>query len=236
MHALVLWDVDHTLVDNGGVSKETYAAAFQALTGFPPSGPARTNGRTDRLIMREMFAANMWAMPPWSVVYEALARAGAERFGAMQRRGSILPGVREALSALGDVPGVEQSLLTGNILPNARMKITALGLEYAVDFDAGAYGSDSDSRADLVGIAQQRASIRCGGQHFHTANTILIGDTIRDIDAGWEGGAQVIAVASGSYTVTDLGSAGRATVMENLCDTDRLLNEVVRLAGLPSSR
>jgi hypothetical protein len=33
MPRLVLWDVDHTLIENAGVSKEIYATAFHALTG-----------------------------------------------------------------------------------------------------------------------------------------------------------------------------------------------------------
>ena len=33
MLRLVLWDVDHTLIENAGVSKAIYADAFQQLTG-----------------------------------------------------------------------------------------------------------------------------------------------------------------------------------------------------------
>src|ERR1700716_3627010 len=55
---LVLWDVDHTLIENGGVSKETYARAFELLTGRQPSVRPVTDGRTDFQIMRELLAAN----------------------------------------------------------------------------------------------------------------------------------------------------------------------------------
>ena len=30
---LLLWDIDHTLIENHGVNKETYALAFKLLTG-----------------------------------------------------------------------------------------------------------------------------------------------------------------------------------------------------------
>jgi hypothetical protein len=30
---LLLWDIDHTLTENHGANKETYAAAFELLTG-----------------------------------------------------------------------------------------------------------------------------------------------------------------------------------------------------------
>ena len=32
---LVLWDIDHTLIENHGVNKEIYALAFELLTGRP---------------------------------------------------------------------------------------------------------------------------------------------------------------------------------------------------------
>ena len=51
---LVLWDVDHTLIENNGVNKETYAYAFELLTGRPAEYPARTDGRTEPEIMRDM--------------------------------------------------------------------------------------------------------------------------------------------------------------------------------------
>ncbi|MFE2375553.1 HAD family hydrolase [Streptomyces sp. NPDC059398] len=39
MELTVLWDIDHTLIENAGVSKEIYAAAFTALAGSAPSEP-----------------------------------------------------------------------------------------------------------------------------------------------------------------------------------------------------
>ena len=55
---LVLWDVDHTLIENGGVSKETYALAFELLTGTSPTVRPTTDGRTDFQIMHELLIAN----------------------------------------------------------------------------------------------------------------------------------------------------------------------------------
>jgi hypothetical protein len=68
MQLTVLWDIDHTLIENSGVSKETYAAAYSALTKAAPGRPARTEGRTDQLIMRDMFASDGLPEPEWAVV------------------------------------------------------------------------------------------------------------------------------------------------------------------------
>ena len=55
---LVLWDVDHTLIENSGMSKATYSLAFSKLTGMTPEAEPGTDGRTDPEIMRNLFAAN----------------------------------------------------------------------------------------------------------------------------------------------------------------------------------
>lgn len=44
MALIVLWDIDHTLIDNAGVSKEIYAAAYEAVTGSRPARAAVTEG------------------------------------------------------------------------------------------------------------------------------------------------------------------------------------------------
>lgn len=227
---LVLWDVDHTLVENAGVSKETYAAAFAALSGIEPRHAARTGGRTDRAIMHTMFADHALPLPPWSEVVDALQQAGAERYEAMRLRGSVLPGVRPAIDALGADPGVVQSVLTGNIQPNAEMKLAALDLADGVDLAVGAYGADADDRAHLVPVAQRRAAHRYR-REFGRRNTVLIGDTPRDVDAGRRGGAHVVAVATGAHTVEELTRAGATVVMQDLSDTIELRRHLARFAA-----
>jgi phosphoglycolate phosphatase len=229
VHALILWDVDHTLVENAGVSKETYAAAFGAVSGIAPRYPARTDGRTDRVIMRELFMAHDLPSPDWPTIYAALEAAGAERSEAMGRRGWVLPGVREAIAAFGRNRQVVQSVLTGNILPNARMKLAAFGLGDQLDFEVGAYGSDSDDRATLVSVAQSRAVAACRGELFDRSNTVLIGDTPRDVDAGLRGGAQVVAVSTGEHGAEELRAAGAALVFEDLTETEALVAAVSHL-------
>lgn len=84
MELIVLWDIDHTLIENARVSKEIYAAAFSALSGREPTGPARTEGRTDRLIMRDMFLRDGLSVPDWPSIEAALTQAGQERLGDLR--------------------------------------------------------------------------------------------------------------------------------------------------------
>lgn len=222
---LILWDVDHTLIENNGVSKEIYASAFTTLTGTELRVAVHTEGRTDRRIMADLFAQHHLAMPEWETVYQALAASGTKYRGALQRRGHIMPGIDEVLMALTVDSGTVQSLLTGNIRPNAEVKLASLGLDSIFDFDAGGYGEDSDDRADLVALAQKRATTRYGDV-FTEGNTLLIGDTPQDIRAGMRGGAHVLSVATGSYTRDDLGEAGATAVLGDFHDTARVMRAI----------
>jgi hypothetical protein len=50
---LVLWDVDGTLVDAGGVGRDLFEQVFLELFGRPAGVLAPMAGRTDRAIIRE---------------------------------------------------------------------------------------------------------------------------------------------------------------------------------------
>jgi phosphoglycolate phosphatase-like HAD superfamily hydrolase len=221
MALIVLWDIDHTLVDNSGVSKEIYAAAFEAATGARPVEPAVTEGRTDRLIMRGMFRRNGVDEPEWPQVEAALAEAGGERLEILRTRGTALPGVREALKEASAHEGWVSSILTGNIAANARVKLAAFGLDGLLDLPLGAYGADAEERPHLVDIARRRIH-RARGLPIDTP-VVLVGDTPRDVEAALASGAHVIAVATGVDSPSALAIAGARIVLPDLTDTDRVL-------------
>lgn len=229
---LLLWDIDHTLTENHGVNKETYAKAFELLTGSPAVHRAQTDGRLEPEVMRNMLTlhgmpvtAELAARMPWAL--EAATRANA---GTLKERGHELPGARDALIAFSGVPEAVQSVLSGNIRPNAVTKLAAFGLDGYLDFEVGGFGEDGDDRASLVPVAQGRASAKYGNLYDKT-NTVLIGDTPRDVQAGLVGGARVVAVATGSDSVEDLRSAGAHVVLPDLTDTRAVMDAVAKLIG-----
>jgi phosphoglycolate phosphatase-like HAD superfamily hydrolase len=229
---LVLWDIDHTLIENHGVNKETYALAFKLLTGREAEHRARTDGRTEPEIMRDMLTLHGIAPTADHVAQmpEALESATLANAGALRERGHELPGARDVLAAFRASPRFVQSVLSGNIKPNAVTKLSAFGLEGFMDFEVGGYGSDDEVRANLVAVAQARASARYG-ETFDKANTILVGDTPRDVRAGRDGGARVVGVATGSDSVESLRAAGADIVLPDLCDTGAVAEAVTGLAG-----
>ena len=227
---LVLWDIDGTLVDSGGLGPDAFPLAFERTVGRPPAELPVMSGRTDHEIGLETLERNGIEQPErlWPEFGRALAEALAELEPAMRERGRALPGAREAIAALAELDGVVQSVLTGNLKPNAAVKLGAFGLLLPeLDLEIGAYGSDDRHRPALVSIARERAA----GRHGQAPEQIvLIGDTPLDVAAGRAGGARVVGVATGLYGAAALAEAGAHAVLEDLLDTEAVVAAVLASA------
>jgi phosphoglycolate phosphatase-like HAD superfamily hydrolase len=222
---LLLWDVDHTLIENAGVSKENYALAFEILAGRVPGVQPQTDGRTDVGIMADLLSDNGEDPAAYSLKRQrdALAAAASRNSGALAARGHALPGAAACLARASGETGVLQSVLTGNIQPNAILKLRAFGLDIWMDWEIGGFGWDSPVRARLVPAAQERASEKHG---FDAARdvTVVVGDTTLDVTAGIDGGARVIAVATGIFSRQQLAAAAADIVLDGLADVDAFMD------------
>ncbi len=225
---LVLWDVDHTLMTSNGMLPELYGAAFEKVTGRALERVPDTAGRTERAIALDALALNGVdpAEPHLPAIVEALAAAHTANLHVLREQGNALPGAAAALAALDRVPGVLQSLLTGNIKAIAEEKLAAFGLDRYVDFSVGAYGADDVERSDLVAKARRAVADRYGVV-FGPEDTVLVGDTPNDVAAGRTGGARVVAVATGRYSVAELRAAGADLVLPDLTDTAAVVTAVL---------
>jgi phosphoglycolate phosphatase len=81
-------------------------------------------------------------------------------------------------------------------------------------------------RARLVGIARARAG-RNYQARFDGGATVLVGDTPGDVEAPLDGGARIVAVASGRNTADELRQADARIVLPDLQDTDGLVRAVL---------
>ncbi|GAB0102737.1 haloacid dehalogenase-like hydrolase [Nocardia sp. JMUB6875] len=213
---LVLWDVDHTLIETRGVGRASFATAFEQVTGHRLARMPHITGRTEPDIYAATVALHgIDHAPPFAVFAEALAAAYTERRRQLQEQGRVMPGAEKALGHLSELRDIRQSVLTGNTRAVTRIKLEAFGLAKYLDLDCGAYGDDDGHRPSLVPIAQTRASTHSG--EFDRANTVLIGDSPADIQTAHEGGACVIAVAAGGTTAAELSAAD--VVLADLTDT-----------------
>jgi phosphoglycolate phosphatase len=237
---LVLWDIDNTLIDAGGLSHHLYGAVFAELFGRELPAAAPMAGRTDRAIILETLARSGIEDPARHVAaFVAGLTARAPEFGDRVRaRGRALPGAAEALAAVaalaaadpsagpaaGPAAGgrVVQSVLTGNIRPLAEVKLGALGLTGYLDLDSGAYGDAHEVRAELVHLAR-RAARQAHQADFGGAGTVLVGDTPLDVQAALATGARVVAVATGQYSMAELAAAGPHVLLPDLTDTGKVI-------------
>jgi phosphoglycolate phosphatase len=237
LRRLVLWDIDGTLVQAGEVGRDIFTEAFQAVLGRAPDQvTARAlvmAGRTDPEIALEFLTAHDVAegashLPAFS---EALVTALAAKAAVIRERGRALPGAREALVALGRTEGVVQSLLTGNLQPNALLKLASFELDGHLDFEVGGFGSDHHHRPSLVEVARAKAERKYGTSFPGTA-TVLVGDTPLDVAAGRAGGARVVAVATGPFRADELATTGADAVLEDLADVEAA---VAAILGEPAA-
>lgn len=75
---LILWDVDHTLLDTGGVGRDLYRLAFETATGRRFERPAAITGSTELRILAETLALHEIA--PSRAVRDAYAAALASGY------------------------------------------------------------------------------------------------------------------------------------------------------------
>jgi phosphoglycolate phosphatase len=227
---LVLWDVDYTLIDAGGVGQELYKIVFGEMFGRPMPRTGSMAGRTDRAIINEVMSlAGEDGLA--EEFYKAVAARAPRMADLVLHRARVLPGVTTVLATLAGTsgapaaassPAVVQSVLTGNMRALAEVKLGPLDLTRYLSLEAGAYGDAHEVRADLVPIARRNAERACG-YSFDGASTVLIGDTPLDIGAALATGARAVGVATGHFTAADLATAGAHAVLPDLTDSGLVL-------------
>ena len=227
---LVLWDIDGTLLNAGGVGHDLYDVVFVQLFGRSLSAYAPMAGRTDRAIILETLIL-AGVDEPRRYVDPFIAGLSAQAplvQSAMLSRGRALPGAAAALALIAG--HAHQSVLTGNIRPLAEVKLAALGLREGLDLCIGAYGDDHEDRAELVQVARRRAADVHGRSlptSFAGRSTVVVGDTPLDISAAICAGARAVGVATGTYSPADLIAAGADAVLLNLADTSLVLDTLL---------
>jgi len=196
------------------------AAKFFSVTEVPALDLA---GSTDSGIVRGLH--DHFGVPHtaegegefYDIYLSLLDRALAERGGG----GQLLPGVPELLEAVGASDDFVVGLLTGNIARGAAKKIEYFGIaEY---FSFGAYGDDHHDRNKLGPVALARAGDALG-TGFQPEQTVVVGDTPKDIWCGQALEAMTVAVATGKFTVAELRGHKPDHVFENLSDTAAVLS------------
>jgi phosphoglycolate phosphatase-like HAD superfamily hydrolase len=192
------------------------------------------SGMTDPQIVAE-YLAMLDVADGASQVPEVLAHLEVELAAAeaeIRRRGRALPGVTEVLARLAEGGRVLQTLLTGNLAPNALVKVGAFGLQGWLDLEVGAYGSDDADRNRLVPIARQRAATMRGAR-FAPDCVWVVGDSPNDLACARAGGVRCLLVATGRATYDELDALSPDAIAHDLRDTDAVVGLLAGESGGP---
>ncbi|MGM1063083.1 HAD family hydrolase [Saccharothrix sp. Mg75] len=225
MNTLVLWDIDRTLVDAGGLGVDWYRTALRAAAGLDMVREPDFAGRTERAITLELLALHELDATEELIarLHDELIDAARRQHALLTERGRALPGALEVVRALAGRDDVVQTLVTGNLVEVARFKLAPFGLDEHLDFDIGGYGTLSEHRPELVLEAVRLASAK----HGREFRAVVVGDTPHDVDAALRHGAVAVGVATGRSSAEELREAGAHVVLADLSDTDAVLAAVL---------
>jgi len=220
---LVLFDIDGTLVDTGGAGMAALKQAAREIYGA--EGPELDlAGSTDSGIVMGLLEHFGEKATPERMrsFYGCYLSFLAENLAEGEYEGRVLPGVVGLLEALR-TGGAVLGLLTGNVALGAEIKVRHYGLhEY---FGFGAFGDDHHDRNKLGPIALVRAA-EAEGREFSGGESLVIGDTPKDIACGRAMGAMTVCVATGMFSALDLRTNGADHVFENFEDCDAVISGV----------
>ncbi|HJU43757.1 MAG TPA: HAD family hydrolase [Vicinamibacterales bacterium] len=222
--ALILFDVDGTLLLSGRAGLRAMTRAFQEAFGITDAFKGESfGGRTDSYLVSK--ALKQAGLPDttenhdrFRATYLPLLAEEIEHPG--QGHKGLMPGARELLEALQEYDHLHLALLTGNYREAAEIKLQHF--EIWEFFEWGAFSDDHQDRNELVPIAKTRAETYDIPAEA-IERVIVIGDTPHDIECARVAGAKSIAVATGGFTVEQLKDAGADEVLRDLSDTQQVI-------------
>jgi phosphoglycolate phosphatase len=225
---LVLFDIDATLLLTYGAGVRSMQAAGCELyrPDFKIEGLACA-GRLDLLIWRDLAELNGvndadGELPRFIETYH---RKLQEALTGPDDRSTALPGTTELIDRLRATDGVTLGLLTGNFEVTGRLKVSHVGIDLT-PFEVSAWGTDGNHRSDLPPVAMQRYQM-LKGRPISPDQCVIIGDTPHDVSCALDNGCRSLAVATGPFDTTELGEAGAHWAVEDLSNTDAIVDWVL---------
>ena len=214
---LLLFDIDGTLLSRATTAhSEALHEALRQVhrvdtrahrTEIAPAG--RTDGEIARLLLLHCGVSARAIDEGANAVRDACCEIFA-RLCPPSLADKVIPGVANLVSWLAGRDDVKLSLVTGNYEPVGRLKLSRAGLGPHFPSGQGGFGSDSEDRAALPGIARKRAGH--DGVSYPRRRTVVIGDTPRDIACARADELRCIAVTTGPFPAAELtGADGVAT-------------------------
>jgi phosphoglycolate phosphatase-like HAD superfamily hydrolase len=216
---LILFDIDGTMVDCGGQARRSFAEALLEVVGntgqldsYDMSGKLDPRIVTDLLMGIGLSREEAGVKLP--LVREAYLTRLEQQLDVAKMR--LLPGVDELLDSLMQRDDIALGLLTGNWERGGRIKIGRFDLNRYFSF--GSFGDDGTDRRELPPLALARAA-RKHGRDFTPRDTIIVGDSVLDVDCAHVHGIRCLAVATGRTDVATLATHNPDWLLDSLEDT-----------------
>lgn len=214
MMPTALFDIDGTLLNTGGAGRRAMHLTATRLYGASEFPSVELSGRTDHAIFHELLTGlGLEPQDQYAVFRRHYHVELEEELHRSRGAGTfLLPGVERLLQELAADPSWELGLITGNSREGARLKLGHCGIGHF--FRAGGFGDWLGCRTEVAATAVK--SMREAGLGCDPATTVVIGDTVHDIQCARGNGLRVLAVATGWSSMPQLLEAGPDLAVESL--------------------
>lgn len=213
---LLLFDIDGTLLRTAGAGRESTRRAMLEIYGSAEGVETHAfSGKTDWRTLVELLGETHTHDEIAARLHhynEAMGRHIGDIIGGYAV--SACPFALETVAALRKEDRFALGILTGNVSHAANAKLRAAGFDPSW-FPIGAYGHEAYSRNDLPVLAIQRAAAHYQ-RPFTPHETIIIGDTVMDIECARAVGAQAVAVCTGFESREILSAAEPDALLDDL--------------------
>ena len=211
---LFLWDIDGTLIQAKGAGRRAMNKAFMRNFGIEDAfDTVQMAGGLDLDFIESVFERYHIGhsfltsfLTDYYSILDAEMRAGGAR---------VVPGVGDVIHRLIQNPQLYHAIGTGNLEQGARIKLEVFNLnEY---FPIGGFCEGARERYQVLQMAVERAG-EYFGIRFRPEDVLVVGDTLRDIEAARKIGAKVLSVTTGGNTYDELKAAGPDWLVRDLRD------------------
>jgi phosphoglycolate phosphatase-like HAD superfamily hydrolase len=209
---LLLWDIDGTMIRAKGTGKRAMNRTFREMFGVEDAfDNLSMAGGLDYNIIFSVFqeqAADVSRLPEF---FDAYCQTLKTELSIAE----LMPGVLQVLQLAEQDARLHNALGTGNLEPGARIKLDLFALNRF--FPVGGFSESIAERYQVLqtGVARARSHYR---EDFAPEQVIVIGDTVKDIEAARRIGAQVAAVKTGGGSHEELAAAKPDLLLDNLAD------------------
>jgi phosphoglycolate phosphatase-like HAD superfamily hydrolase len=208
--ALILFDIDGTLVDVRGAGRRAFVRALQHTWGVVDElQDIQFKGGTDLGVLQQLRRRLPLPEAHDRAFFRALEQTLVQELREEKPR--VYEGVQRCLQHFVDDAAV-LGFVTGNAMRCAFVKVEEAGIDRR-PFDVGAFGDEHADRRVLAHLAKERAE-QARGVVFQ--RVLLIGDTPNDVDAAIAIGATAVGVTTGAYDRAALLECGADVVVDSL--------------------